>query len=115
MNTYETKTAIQQPAFTTREDEQGIHLQVALPGVRKEDLKLSVREQVLTIEAARDNTVPADWTVHSAPPKSVTYQLNARLTPKFDGGAAKATLENGVLLLDIPVREEAKPRSISVN
>lgn len=115
MNTCETNTFVQQPVFTTREDEAGLHLQVALPGVRKDDLKLNVKQSVLSITATRDNTVADDWTVHSAQPRSVTYQLNVRLSFRYDGGGAKASLSDGVLTLDIPVREEARPREISVN
>lgn len=117
MSTCETKTAsaVRQPAFTSSEDESGIHLQVALPGVKKEDLKLTVKDGLFRIDAARDNRVPEDWKTYAAQSDSVNYQLTARLSAKYDGANAKASLENGVLSLDIPVREEAKPREIFVN
>ena len=107
--------AVQQPVFNIREDENGAYLQIALPGVRKDALKLTLKQSVLEIEATRDNTVAEDWKTHSGPPKSVSYQLSVRLTSKLDGGNVKATLENGLLTLGIPVREEAKPRDIFVN
>lgn len=111
----EAKAAVQQPTFTTREDETGAHLLVALPGVRKEDLKLTLKQSILQLEATRSNAVAGDWKTHSGPAKDVVYALNVRLTPKLDGGNVKASLENGVLTLDIPIREEAKPREIFVN
>ena len=110
-----TGTVVQQPVFNIREDESGAHLRIALPGVQKDALKLTLKQSVLEIEATRDNTVADDWKTHSGPPKTVSYQLNVRLTSKLDGGNVKATFENGVLTLDIPVREEAKPRQIFVN
>lgn len=113
--TSETKTAVQQPQFTTREDDTGVHLQIALPGVKKEDLKLTLNQSVLQIEATRTNVVQEDWKTHSATPKTVAFQLNARLTDKLDGTNVNASLENGILTLDIPIREEAKPRQIYVN
>ena len=115
MNTCETDTLVRQPAFTSRENEDGLQIQVALPGIAKEDLKLTVKQSVLHIEATRPNAVPADWQNHSGSPRPVSYQLNARIAQKFDGAGAKASLENGVLTLDIPIREDAKPREISVN
>ncbi len=38
-----------------------------------------------------------------------------RTAEKLDGGNVKASLENGILSLDIPIREEAKAREIFVN
>jgi len=109
------KAVVQQPVFTIREDETGAHLQVALPGVRKEDIKLTLKQSVLQLEAARANAVADDWKTHSGPAANVSYALNVRLTPKLDGANVKASLESGVLALDIPIREEAKPRQIFVN
>ncbi len=111
----ESRPSIQQPAYTTREDETGAHLQVALPGVRKEDVKLTLKQGVLQIEAFRANNVPEDWKSHSSSPETISYQLNVRLTNRLDGANVKASLENGVLAVDVPIREEAKPREISVN
>ena len=111
----QTNSAVQQPAFTTREDETGVHLQIALPGVLKENVKLSIKDSVLQIEAKRLTKTPENWKSHSGQPKEVSYQLQARLTPKLDGSNIQAKLDNGVLTLDVPIREEAKPREILVN
>ena len=111
----ETRTAVQQPAYNTREDESGVHLQVALPGVAKDAVKLTLKDSVLQIEGTRKTEVPADWKAHSSFPGTVSYQLNVRLTQKLDGGNVQASLDNGVLTVKVPVREESKPRQISVN
>ena len=102
------------PQFRTTEDDQGATLQVALPGVRKEDLKLTLHEANLSVEAARTNTVPDGWTQRDggAPAK---YALDIRLGHRFDGTKTEAKLEAGVLTLRVPVREEAKPRQIAVS
>ena len=113
--TKETQATTQRPIFTTREDETGVSLQVALPGVRKEDLKLTLNQSVLQLEATRATEVPDDWKAHSNQPKKVSYQLGFQLAAKLDGGKVQASFENGVLTLRIPVREEAKARDILVN
>jgi len=110
-----TKIVSQQPAFTIREDETGAHVLIALPGVRKEDLKLTLKQSVLEIEAARRSAVPEDWKTHSGHATDVTYVLGVRLTAKLDGANVRATLDHGVLTLHIPIREDAKPREIYVN
>ena len=111
----ENQAIVHQPAFTTREDETGVHLQIALPGVTKENIKLTIKDAVLQIGAKRVTETPDDWKSHTPAPKEISYQLQARLTPKLDGGNVRASLENGILTLDVPIREEAKAREILVN
>lgn len=106
---------IQRPPLTTHEDEEGVHLQVALPGVRKEDLKLSIHESNLQIQAPRRQEIPEQWKTHRDGGGEIRYELNARLTSRLDGSKAEATLEDGVLTLHLPLRDEAKPREIQVS
>lgn len=107
--------AIHQPRFTTREDENGVTLHVALPAVTKEDLKLTLLESNLRIEARRSDAVPESWKSIRSAGTPDRYRLDVRLTARHDGSQAKAVLDAGVLTLRVPVREEAKPRSIQVN
>ncbi len=104
-----------QPRYTSTADENGVTLHVALPGVAKEDLKLTLLESNLRIEARRSDTIPESWESVRAAAGSQRYRLDVRLTPRFDGTQAKASLDAGVLTLKVPVREEAKPRQIQVN
>jgi HSP20 family protein len=106
---------VRQPEFTTREDEAGACLLVALPGVLKENLKITVNPSVLLIEATRSNKIGEGWKTHSGVTKEVIYSLNVRLTNKLDPSNSKASLSDGVLTLDIPVREDARSREIYVN
>lgn len=91
------------PAFTSREDAEGVHLSVALPGVLKDDLKLSVHDGVLQLDAERRDLTPP-----------VRYRFSARLATRLDGGKISAKLESGVLEATLPLKEEAQPRSIPV-
>ncbi len=101
-----TQPAALRPRFQTTENETGATLHIALPGVRKDDLKLNLLESNLKIEATRTAAAGA------VPER---YALNLRLGNRFDGSKAAATLESGVLTLTVPFREEAKPRQIEVN
>lgn len=111
----ETAQTIQRPRIHTLEDESGVSLQIALPGVRKEDLKLTLHESNLSIEASRSDAVPENWKTHRSANNTPNYGLNVRLTSRLDGTQTSATFENGVLTLRVPVREESKPRQIQVN
>lgn len=90
-------------------------LEVALPGVRKEDLKLTLHEAQLSIEATRSDEVPENWKTHRDSNPTRRYGLNIRLTNRLDGRQTTASFEDGVLTLRVPVSEEAKPRQIQVN
>lgn len=91
------------PAVSSREEESGVHLDIALPGVCKEALKLTVHEGLLKLEADRSD----------AP--SIRYALSVKLAERLDGGRVTAALENGVLKAFVPLREEAKPREIAIH
>lgn len=106
---------VSRPFFRTREDENGVTLHVALPGVTRDDLKLTLHEDNLKIEALRTDAIPESWRTHRDNGVTRRYGLNIRLTQKFDGSRTSATLDAGVLTLQVPVREEAKPRQIPVN
>lgn len=111
----EREEIVLRPHFHSTEDDNGATLRIALPGVRKEDLQLTLRESNLTIEARRDDDVPEGWKTHRDTGRSGRCELNIRLTRRFDGSKAEAKLDAGVLTLLVPVREEAKPRQIAVN
>lgn len=109
-----TKQTVQRPQILTREDENGVRLQVALPGVRREDLKLTLHQSDLTIEADRHEELPENWKTHRHSNSPRGYGLNVRLAARLDGTRTSASFENGVLTLQVPIREEAKPRQIQV-
>ncbi|MEO5713757.1 MAG: Hsp20/alpha crystallin family protein [Luteolibacter sp.] len=105
---------VQRPRLRTHEDENGVRLQVALPGVRKEDLKLTLHQSNLTLEADRGEELPENWKTHRESNSPRRYGLNVRLAARLDGTRTSASFENGVLTLQVPIREEAKPRQIQV-
>lgn len=106
---------VRRPQFLIKENEDGTRVQVALPGVRKEDLKLTLLETNLRIEAERNQEVPENWKTHRDPGSIRRYGLDIHLTSRLDGTRTTASLESGVLTLQVPVHEEAKPRQIQVN
>lgn len=106
---------IHRPQFRIKEGEDGTTVQIALPGVRKEDLKLTLLEANLRIEADRINEVPENWKIHRDPGAIRRYGLDIHLTPRLDGSKATAAFDAGVLTLQVPVREEAKPRQIQIS
>lgn len=120
MNSYHcpTKTkrhAVHRPQYRTTQDDKGVKVQIALPGVLKDELNLTLLESNLRIEATRGGDVPDGWKTHRATEVPKRYGLQFRLTSRLDGTKATASFEAGVLTLHVPVREEARPRQIAVS
>ena len=106
---------VHRPQFRIKEGEDGTVVQIALPGVRKEDLKLTLLESNLRIEADRNNEVPENWKIHRDPEPSGATASTSTSPRGSTATQATASFESGVLTLQVPVREEAKPRQIQVN
>jgi HSP20 family protein len=106
---------IHRPQFRVTDTEDGTTVNIALPGVRKEDLKLTLLESSLRIEANRHDEVPEGWKTRRDTGSVGRYGLELRLGSRLDGTRTTAALDAGVLTLQVPVREEAKPREIQVN
>ncbi|NNC87312.1 MAG: Hsp20/alpha crystallin family protein [Akkermansiaceae bacterium] len=103
------------PAYDVREKDGEAILQVALPGVRKEDLNVTVEGQTLVLVADRGDAVPDSWQAKQLAARPDRYELRIRLSSRFDPHRTKARLEHGVLVLRVETREEARPRQIEVH
>ncbi len=111
----EPNETIHRPQFRITDHADGTTVSIALPGVRKEDLKLTLLESSLRVEANRHDEVPENWKTHRDTDSVRRYGLDLRLGSQLDGTRTTASLDAGVLKLQVPIREEAKPRQIPVN
>lgn len=109
---FETRTGIM-PMDAFRKDDTYV-LRFDLPGVHPENLSIEVEDKTLTIKAERawEDTEGAVWVVRERP--QGTHSRQIRLGSSLDGTAVEANYDQGVLTVSIPVREEAKPRKVSV-
>lgn len=105
-----------EPRYTTRRiDEHTWELGIALPGVKREEISISLEDSELEIQARRTGGVPANWRpVHLERPAPSAYRLELSLGIDVDAERISAKLEDGILTLRLPVSEAAKPRRIAV-
>lgn len=95
--------------------EDAITIEAALPGIRPEDVEITVHRDTLTIgvrEQAERETREGERIYRELRRSSGTRTLT--LPSGLDTENARATFENGMLKLDIPRAEAAKPRQIPV-
>jgi HSP20 family molecular chaperone IbpA len=107
------RTAIT-PAVDIIENEHGILLYADLPGVGKTDLDVKVHDGNLYIEAEAVLAAPEGLNMRHAEITDPYYARSFALSADLDTSKVEALLEDGVLRLTIPRREEARPRRIEI-
>src|SRR3984885_14921406 len=100
------------PPVDVFEDSQGITLWADLPGVTKDKLDVKVHDGNLYIEAEAVVPTPAGLRLQHAEIREPRFARAFSLSPDFDTSKIFANLQNGVLKLTIPRRDEARPRPI---
>jgi HSP20 family protein len=98
------------------ENEDEYVIQASLPGIKPEDVKISVQNNVLTIEGERNDerqrkeSERSLYREHHYGKFSRSFGLNSPI----DAEHAQAQFEHGVLRLTIPKSEAAKPKQIPI-
>lgn len=102
------------PAADIFEDDQAITVLADMPGVTSSDLKIDLRDNVLTLvgraKGATGNT--DSFVLQEFEPGMFLRQFT--LAETIDQSKIDAQLTNGVLRVVLPKVEKAKPRQISV-
>jgi len=92
-----------------------IVLKAELPGLKREDIDLSVENNTLTIRGERkpdDGVEQAQF--HRRERVAGACSRSFTLPNTVDAGRVKAEFRDGILTVRLPRREEAKPRQIAV-
>jgi len=103
------------PAVDIHEDAHGITLWADLPGVSRDRLNVHVQDGNLFIEGEASIDTPDGLRLHHAEIREPRYARAFSLSADFDISKIDANLNDGVLKLSIPRREEARPRRIEVS
>lgn len=102
------------PATDIFEDDEGITLQMDVPGASKDRLTLEVNRDRLDVEAEMRIDMPENMEALYADVRSTRYQRTFALSGELETDKIEATLKDGVLTLRIPKRPEIRPRRIEV-
>jgi HSP20 family protein len=105
-------------AMDVSETEDSFVVEAVVPGLKADDLDVTLEDNVLTIRGeTRKEEQRGDKQAH--------YHIMERRYGRFSRSVSlptavkaddiQATLDNGILRLEIPKAEEVKPRRISVN
>lgn len=102
------------PKVNIREDEEALHLMAVLPGVKDEDIELTVEGEQLRIYGKISLNQPEDMKLYYSEFEAGDYERVFSLSSKIDRDGIKAEASNGILSVYLPKAKEAKPKRIAV-
>jgi HSP20 family protein len=103
------------PTVDIREDREHVTIMMDVPGVRPEDVKISVENNVLTIRGEKQQVEERnDERWHRYERSYGVFERSFTLPSTVNPERIEATGDNGVLTVRIPKSEQAKPREIQV-
>ncbi len=103
------------PRVNVLESEKELILSLAIPGVSKEEVKVVVQDDVLTISGERKfNKEEKTEKFVRREFHEGSFSRSFTLPNTVDAANVKADYKNGILEVRIPKREEAKPREVEV-
>jgi len=104
------------PALDLYEDKDAFTVRFELPGLKKEDIEISLHEGILTIAGERKGGDEfKDAVTHRLERSYGRFQRAVALPMAVEAEKVKAHYSDGVLTVTLPKAEEAKPRQIAVN
>ena len=103
------------PAVDVSEDEHSYRITAELPDVPSGDVKVVVKDGVLTLRGERKNEKKTEGTKYHLVERTYgSFQRSFTLPKDANGEKVSAEFKNGILLVTVPKREEVKPREIEV-
>lgn len=100
------------PPLNVSEDEDNLYVHVEMPGVRLDDLEITLADKSLVLRGER---VAPEGRYYRQERPSGAFQRVVRLNVPVDRDKVEAALRDGILTVTLPRAEEAKPRKISIN
>jgi HSP20 family protein len=103
------------PPCDIAEDRDTLRVTLEVPGVRAEDVKVHLENNVLTIRGEKKQVVDEKNERHHRFERSYgVFERSFTLPSTVDADRIQARVEHGVLQLEIPKVEKARPREIPV-
>lgn len=95
------------------ETKDGINLNLAAIGLEKSDIKIDIKDDVISVSHKKEEkTEKENYAYRGITQKSFSFAW--RISEKFDVSKTQASLEKGLLRINIPLAPEKKPNEIQI-
>lgn len=113
---FEQSSGTWSPRLDVKETKDEIQVKADLPGMKKEDIEVSVDNGVLTISGERKSESDKEEGGWRRIERSYgSFQRSVALPRSADAAKVKADYKDGVLSVVLAKHEGSKPRTISIN
>lgn len=85
-----------------------------IPGAMKEDVKIWLEDDILTVAGERKEELAKGETKLLSERSFGKFEMSFRLPGSIDGGKIKAEFVDGLLVVTVPRSAEAKPKEIAI-
>lgn len=103
------------PLINVEDTKDEIIVKAEIPGMKKEEIKLQVTGDSLTITGEKKyENITKDATVYVNECSYGKFQRVINFPTEVQANKAKATYENGILMIKLPKSEECKLREIPI-
>lgn len=112
-----TSNALWAPPVDVRELDDEIQVHVELPGIRPDDVSVTVENGMLTISGEKRQELQEGkegGSYHLIERRYGRFERSFTLPRTVNGDQARANFEHGVLTVHLPKAPEAKPRRVKV-
>ena len=104
------------PAMDVYEEKDNVVVEATLAGIKPEDVKINVHDDVLTLEGKRETSSEIDEkNYYRKEVRSGSFNRSVILPAAVEADKAKADFDNGLLKILLPKQSESKSRNIKIN
>lgn len=103
------------PAVDVSEEQEAYVVKVELPGVSKDDVKITLESNILTIRGEKKaESEVKEKNYHRAERSYGSFQRSFTLPSTVKNDKIDAVYKDGILTVSLPKAEESKPKQIEV-
>jgi len=104
------------PLVDIKETKDEFVIYAELPGISKDDVKINIADDILTISGEKKEEAKQDGhTYHRIERTYGKFQRNFTLPVHIQADKVRATFKNGILTITLPKKEEVKPKEVSIS
>lgn len=103
------------PKVNVIEKDDAFHLEAETPGMTQKDVSIEFHNGVLTLKGHREQSFESDKNDYRIREfYTQNFDRSFRLSDQIDSEKVVASMENGVLKVTLPKKEQAKPKKIEI-
>lgn len=104
------------PPVDIKETKDELILTTEIPGISKDDINISFSENTLTIKGEKkEEKKESDHNYHKVERRFGSFQRSFTLGTQVDADKVNASCKDGILIIEMPKKEEVKPKEIPIS